>query len=103
MRGANTYTCGSNIDCTHSNNVQGYLVCTVKVSKDTTIFNKDAKINWLMLFGISVVNISAGDIHKNSSFLLFDPVMWSISFSDLMFTQIIFRFTYRFLMLYRYR
>ncbi|XP_073264557.1 uncharacterized protein [Populus alba] len=51
------YTCGSNADCTHSNNVQGYLV---KVSKGTTIFNKDAKINWLMLFGISVVNISAG-------------------------------------------
>ncbi|XP_034928867.1 uncharacterized protein [Populus alba] len=50
------YTCGSNADCTHSNNVQGYLV---KVSKGTTIFNKDAKINWLMLFGISVVNISA--------------------------------------------
>lgn len=42
----------------------------MKVSKDTTIFNKDAKINWLMLFGISVVNISAGDIPKNRSLLL---------------------------------
>jgi len=40
------------------------------VQINTPIFNKDAKINWLMLFGISVVNISAGDIYKNRSFLL---------------------------------
>lgn len=40
------------------------------VQINTPIFNKDAKINWLMLFGISVVNISAGDIPKNRSLLL---------------------------------
>ncbi|KAF9684624.1 hypothetical protein SADUNF_Sadunf04G0137800 [Salix dunnii] len=39
------YTCGGHADCSHSNNIQGQFACAVKVSKDTPIFNKDAKIN----------------------------------------------------------